>query len=316
MSEQLEADQEAALRQLGAQADATENPSEFPVSVEAESQPATAEAEPKPEEQGKGQPPATPEKEPKSVSAEAGAEKAADPQSDKPETPYVKARKERERQESLLKGFQADKEAFQKQREEFERQRQEFDRQRQQPPERQYRSDEYESAAKRAEAAAKEVEDLDPEQAQQHIEAAKALRERADQARGAEFKAECMGAFRKEAEAAGVLDELKDPHSETGKQFAAALDANGIPWHPALMKAAVGVYRMAKELATARAEAASASALKTKVEELTKQLDEQVNLTSIPRTGPTRAASDTDRTDLSERDLRRLAAEHDEMAMA
>lgn len=286
---------ESSLRALGAQADATENPSQFTIPEET-ADPSSAPAEtPNPDAEDKGQTPAAKVDSSKSESAEPAAEKEQAPKS--------KYQKAQERAAEAWKKIEAEKAEIARQKAEIETARQQVQR----PPEKTYRPEEYENAASNAEKAAKDAELMgDEEEAKTHRANADEFRQQANLIRHQQMVSEWQSMFDATAKELNVLDALKSKDSPEGKEVLAILKE-----HQELGRFPGGA-KIALKLWNATREAAAASALKTKNEELTKEVERLTKATSSVRTGPSKANSETPKSDLNERDLRAMAAQWDE----
>lgn len=310
MAEPNQTDTEASLRALGAQADATDDPSNYSVSVEAESQPAAVkETESNPTAEAEGQSPAEAGKA-KPESAETDPDKketetAKEPPKD--ETAYAKAKREgresKEREAEAWKKIEAEKAAIRTEKEALEKERQ--------SPKSEYIPEDFETAAANAEREAKEAEGIDPEEAKKHATLATQFREKAFEMRKLQWRKNLF-----DAATELKLEALKDPNTPEGKEFNALLEsAPEVLRNPYLIKGG----KIAAQLFVAQREAKqateSASAFKVKLEAATKEIDELRKLTSTSKTGPAKAAAPPDPNGvMSESALRRMAMEADSEA--
>lgn len=103
--------------------------------------------------------------------------------------------------------------------------------------------------------------------------------------------------------------ELKDPTSELAKAV------RGVLGETRVFSLSADGFRQATNLAKARMEAAAAPGLRSRVEDLVKENERLVRLTSVLGSGPTGSGAEPGLEGMSlrdgERHLRRLAAEHD-----
>lgn len=103
--------------------------------------------------------------------------------------------------------------------------------------------------------------------------------------------------------------ELRDESSPLGKAVQAVLRESRV------FSLGADGFRQAAALAKSRLEAAALPALRQQIETLTHENERLVRLTSVTGTPPARRAA-PEGENLSERDLRRLAAEHDSVTAA
>ncbi len=303
MAELSLAEQGAELRSLGAEIDAGNDPDTSHLGDEPqESQPETAEEPtPKPEPEAKVKAPAEPENKSESESADPSPEKKDAKAADTKEP--SRYQKERERQAEAWKKIEAEKEAVRKERAEIEAARK--------PKEQAfkdqdgYTAQDYRNAAQKAFDDMQQAKaDLDDDKAKEAEGYVLHFQQMEQQARQAEHQA----ARRAAADfAVNQFPELKDPKNPL------RIEADKIRAEYPILDQHPDGLKIAPVLAKYRMQAGEVPALKKQIEELTKEKARLEGLTVIGGSGPTKRPSEDANPNraLTEKDLRRMAAEHD-----
>lgn len=306
MPEDQTTDEGDALRNLGAQLDASDGETTQDTPTE------TVEpAKPKTEPEADDQPPSETEKQPEAESADTAADKTGE--SDKPKSKYEKAM---DRQAKAWKEITETKEILRREKEELEKARASIKPAAEKPKRDGYTADQYETAVKNALELARKAreEDFDEDAAKQHAAQASQfakIRDELLEEDKTRQRTSFMSKWNAQADEIAKLDpdiradrESKTVSSPTGKMIVEVLKE--LPLFAQLPDG----LKYAHPIAKARMQAAAMSALQKQVQELTKEKERLTKLTSVSGSGPARISTSKS-GDLSEADMRRMAEDFD-----
>lgn len=295
METETQTDPGAELRSLGAQVDAGEDPDLSSWSEEPqESQSAAVEKKtPEPEAEAKVKAPAETEQKSEAKSVDTSPEKAAEEK----QSPY---QKEKSRQAKAWQEIQETKDEVRRQLAELKEAKQTQFR-----DEAGYTAQDYEGAAQKAWTEAQEARvALDDDKAKEAEGFVQQFQQLAQQARQKEFHAARQSVAQ---QMVNEIPELGDPKSPLRIATDELLKGNEVlRMHPDGLK-------LAPQMAKAQMAAGEVPALKAKIEELTKENERLVKLTSVGGSGPAKRGGESN-GNLTAADLRRMAEAHDSQA--